>query len=361
MQRVYNFSAGPATLPTEVMQQAQQELLNWEKTGASVMEVSHRGKEFVQLAEESVQDLRDILNLSDQYEVLFLQGGARAQFAMIPMNLLEGLKKASYVVTGLWGEMALKEAERYGEIEIAASSESTKFTTIPPEKEWKVSSDSSYLHYTDNETINGVEFSSVPENISAPLVCDMSSNILSRPIDVSKFGLIYASAQKNIGPAGITLVIIRKDLLKRQPLSFTPSMFRYQAHVEQESMLNTPPTFSWYMSHLVFKWIKRQGGLSALAKVNQEKADKLYQFIDHCDFYTNTVDVRYRSRMNVVFKTPSAELDEKFVREAAANGMTGLKGHRYVGGIRASIYNAMPLSGVTHLVDFMKDFVHKNG
>lgn len=361
MQHIYNFSAGPAMLPKEVMEQAQSEFLNWNGTGCSVMEVSHRGKEFIQLAHESVQDVRDILNLSDQYDVLFLHGGARAQFATIPMNLLGKNKKASYVITGLWGKMAFEEAERYGDIEIAASTEAGGFTTIPHKSEWNISKDIAYLHYTDNETINGIEFPNVPNVTKAPLIADLSSNMFSRTIDVSKFGLIYASAQKNIGPAGLTLVIIRKDLLNYEPMPLTPSIFQYRLQQPQESMLNTPATFPWYMASLVFKWIKKQGGLEVMEKLNRHKAEKLYKLIDINNFYTNSVDHRYRSRMNIVFRTPSKELDEKFVKESEKAGLMGLKGHRYLGGLRASIYNAMPEAGIDALIAFMKEFARTHG
>lgn len=363
MHRVFNFSAGPAMLPEEVMQQAQKEFMDWHNLGTSVMEISHRGKPFKAIAEESIQDVRDILNIPDNYHVLFLAGGSRSQFAMVPMNLLDNgsYKKTAYIQTGIWGQIAIAEAKRYCDVDIIADSENTRFTTIPEKKEWKTfDKQHAYLHYVDNETINGVEFPFIPESNNIPLVCDMSSNIFSRPFDINQFGLVYACAQKNLGPAGITLVIIRDDLAKRTPLDATPSMFRYSLQVENNSMLNTCPTFPWYMAGLVLKWIKKQGGLEALGKKNQKKAEKLYNYIDKTDFYTNPVDHRYRSRMNVIFTLPEKSLDEKFVAEAEKVGLYGLKGHRFLGGIRASIYNAMPEKGIDTLVDFMKTFEKEN-
>lgn len=364
MHRVFNFSAGPAMLPDEVMQQAQEEFMDWHDLGVSVMEISHRGKPFKMLAEESVQDCRDILNIPDNYHVLFLAGGARSQFAMIPMNLLDHgkYKKAAYVQTGVWSQIAIAEAKRFCEVDILADSENTRFTTIPEKTSWQsLDKHHAYLHYVDNETINGVEFPYIPESNDLPLISDMSSNIFSRPFDINQFGLVYACAQKNVGPAGITLVIIRDDLAKRVPLETTPSMFRYALQIENNSMLNTCPTYSWYMASLVLKWIKRQGGLEALAKINQKKAEKLYHYIDQTDFYTNPVDQRYRSRMNVIFTLPEKSLDEIFVKQAEKVGLYGLKGHRFLGGIRASIYNAMPEKGVDALIEFMKTFEKENG
>lgn len=361
MHRVHNFSAGPAVLPEEVLIQAQRELLDWNNCGASVMEISHRGKEFMALAEETFQDLRDLLNIPKNYHILFLQGGARSQFAMVPMNLIDSHDSAAYVQTGLWGQLAIAEAKLFTQVKIVADTELTKFRTIPPQDQWDSFENAAYLHYVDNETINGVEFPYIPNSGSVPLVADMSSSILSRPIDVSKFGLIYASAQKNMGPAGITLVIIRDDLLKRKALAQTPNMFRYQAHVEANSLYNTVPTFPWYVCSLVLKWLKKQGGLEVMAERNARKAAKLYEVIDHSNFYHNPVDRPYRSRMNVPFILPTPQLEEAFCKQAEKERFIGLKGHRYLGGLRASIYNAMPESGVDALIEFMKEFVLQQG
>lgn len=367
MHRVYNFSAGPAILPEAVLKKAQQELLDWNGSGMSVTEVSHRSEAFVELTKKAEKDLREILNIPNNYKVLFMHGGGRGQFAMVPMNLLGSYKKASYVITGVWSEIAAKEASQYGSVEIVANSTENGFTAIPPQEQWKSFKDAAYLHFVDNETMNGVEFPYVP-NVSnvadaqnTPLACDMSSNILSRPIEIEKFGVIYACAQKNLAPAGITLVIIREDLLERQPIATTPSIFRYKVQSEQDSMLNTPTTFSWYIAGLVFEWIKEQGGIHKLAEINLRKSKKLYDYIDQSGFYKNPVDPKYRSRMNVVFRLPNEKLDSQFVKEAEQRGLTNLKGHRVVGGIRASIYNAMPETGVDALIDFMQEFLKKNG
>lgn len=363
MHRVFNFSAGPAMIPEEVMQKAQAEFMDWNEMGMSVMEISHRSKEFVALAEEITQDFRDILQIPDNYHILFLHGGARTQFAMIPMNLLDKLrfKKAAYIRTGIWSQLSLEEAQRYCEIDIIADSEANKYTTIPEFSEWKnVDPKSAYLYYVDNETVNGIEFADIPDSPDVPLVCDMSSNILSRPFDVSKFGIIFACAQKNLGMAGITAVIVRDDLLTREPLAQTPSMLRYRTHAEMHSMLNTSPTYPWYMLGLVLKWVKKQGGVGVLAERNQRKAEKLYQYIDQSDFYSNPIDPKYRSRMNVIFTTPSESLDQKFVEAANKAGLPGLKGHRFLGGLRASIYNAMPEAGVDALLALMHEFERRS-
>ena len=358
MSRVYNFSAGPAMLPEAVLQRAQAELTDWHGAGASIMEMSHRGKEFVSVHAEAEQDVRDLLGVPETYKVLFLQGGATGQFAAIPMNLLRGKHKADYILTGSWGKKAIGEAKKYCEVNLAASSESEKFTTIPPFDHWALNADSAYVHYTPNETIEGVEFHSTPETGDVPLVGDMSSTILSRPIDVSRFGLIYAGAQKNIGPAGVTLVIVREDLIGNV-LSVTPGVWDYAQQAKADSMLNTPPTYSLYIAGLVFKWVKEQGGLAAMAERNERKAQKLYAAIDGSDFYRNPVDPSYRSWMNVPFVLADPELDGEFLAGAAQAGLTTLQGHRSVGGMRASIYNAMPEAGVDALIDYMTDFAKR--
>jgi len=355
MSRVYNFSAGPAMLPEEVLEQAAQEMKDWHGSGMSVMEMSHRGKEFISIAEEAEADLRELLSIPDNYKVLFLQGGASSQFSMVPMNLLKGKTTADYINTGYWSKKAIAEAKRYCDVNIVASGESTNFTSIPPRSEWSLNPEAAYVHYTPNETIGGVEFHEIPEVGDVPLVADMSSTILSRPIDISRFGLIYAGAQKNIGPAGLTIVIIRDDLIGN-PLDSTPTMFNYETHVKANSMYNTPPTYAWYIAGLVFKWIKRIGGLEKMAEINKRKAEKLYRAIDESDFYHNPVSRECRSWMNVPFTLADPSLDETFLKEAKDAGLVSLKGHRSVGGMRASIYNAMPEEGVDTLISFMKDF-----
>lgn len=360
MSRCFNFSAGPAMLPTAVLEKAQQEILDWNGSGMSVMEMSHRGKEFMSIASQAEADLRELMKIPDDYAVLFLQGGASAQFAMVPMNLLRGKSKADYINTGAWSKKAIAEAKQYCSVNVAASSEAENFTTIPAFDSWSLDKEAAYVHYTPNETIGGVEFHWVPEVGTVPLVADLSSTILSRPVDVTKFDLIYAGAQKNIGPAGLTLVIVRKDLLG-QTLPNTPSVFDYKQMADNDSMLNTPPTYAWYLSGLVFDWLKQQGGLDAMAKVNQRKAEKLYNAIDQSGFYANPVDPVCRSWMNVPFTLANAELDKTFLDEALKQGLKTLKGHRSVGGMRASIYNAMPEQGVDALVSFMQDFEKRYG
>ncbi len=361
MSRVYNFSAGPSVLPEAVLQQAQAELVEWHDAGMSIMEMSHRGKTFTAIAEQAEQDLRDLLAIPNNYKVLFLQGGATLQFSMIPMNLFGKTAKADYLNTGIWSTKAISEARKYGQVNVVASSEAQKFTTVPARDTWQCDSEAAYFHYTPNETINGVEMHDVPDVGNVPLVADYSSTILSRPIDISRFGLIYAGAQKNIGPAGLTVVIIREDLLDSR-LPFTPTMLNYKIQADDKSMHNTPPTFGWYLAGLVFKWLKAQGGLEAMAIINQRKAQHLYQAIDNSNgFYKNAIDPRYRSWMNVPFTLPSEALEKTFLAEAEKVGLTTLAGHRTVGGLRASIYNAMPEAGVTALVDFMREFQRKNG
>jgi phosphoserine aminotransferase len=360
MSRTYNFSAGPAALPEAVLKQAQSEMLEWGKANASVMEVSHRGKEFIALAKESENDLRTLLQIPQNYKVLFLQGGATQHFAQIPMNIASREKTADYIVNGAWGEKAFKEAKPVCKAQIAANSEATNFTTIPARDTWKLDPNAAYVHYTPNETIHGVEFQSVPDVGNVPLVADMSSNILSRPVDVSKFGIIYAGAQKNIGAAGLVILIIRDDLLTRSPKDI-PKIFNYAEQVANDSMLNTPNTFGWYLAGLTFKWLATQGGLAGIEKKNIAKADLLYGYIDNSGFYKNPVDKPVRSRMNVPFTLPNEALDAPFLKESEAAGLMALKGHRSVGGMRASIYNAVPIEGVQALVDFMNDFAKRNG
>jgi phosphoserine aminotransferase len=360
MSRVFNFSAGPAVLPEEVLKQAASEMTDWRGSGMSVMEMSHRGKEFVSIAEKAEADLREIMNIPNNYKVLFLQGGATSQFAMVPMNLLMGKKTADYINTGQWSKKAISEAKRYCNVNVVATSEANNFTTIPPQSEWKFDPNAAYFHYTPNETIGGVEFHNIPEADNVPLIADMSSTILSRPVDVSKFGLIYAGAQKNIGPAGLTIVIIREDMIG-EPTSGTPLMLSYKTHADNGSMYNTPPTYAWYIAGLVFEWIKKKGGLKAMAGINKRKADKLYTAIDNSDFYKNPVDKKCRSCMNVPFILKNPELDKTFIEESKKAGLVALKGHRSVGGMRASIYNAMPEEGVDALISFMEEFKKKNG
>ena len=360
MSRGYNFSAGPAALPEDVLNQAKAELLEWDGARASVMEISHRGKDFVALAAESERDIRELLAIPSNYKVLFLQGGATQHFAQIPMNLARRGEGADYVVTGDWGEKAVKEAKPTVGVRIAATSEATNYDRIPARESWDLDPKAAYLHYTPNETIRGVEFMSVPDVGNVPLVADMSSTILSRPLDVSKFGLIYAGAQKNIGASGLVVVIVRDDLLARSPKDI-PKILNYAEQAAQDSMLNTPNTFGWYLASLVFKWLKKQGGLAAMAERNRAKATLLYDYVDGSGFYRNPVEKSARSWMNVPFTLPSEALDAPFLKESEAAGLLALKGHRAVGGMRASIYNAMPLAGVQALVDFMKDFAKRNG
>jgi len=361
MTRVFNFSAGPAMLPQSALEQAQAEMLDWNGSGMSVMEMSHRGKEYMSIAAQAEADLREIMGIPSNYKVLFLQGGASSQFAMIPQNLLRGKTTADYVDTGDWSAKAIKEAKRYGSVNVVASTKEGNYTSVPAFDTWKCNADAAYLHYTPNETIRGVEFAWVPETGDVPLVADMSSTILSRPLDVSKYGLIYAGAQKNIGPAGLTIVIVREDLIG-ETVAGTPTMFDYKIHADNESMYNTPPTYAWYLSGLVFQWIKAQGGLAGMAALNERKAQKLYAAIENSGgFYNSPVDADCRSWMNVPFTLANADLDKPFLAEAGKIGLTTLKGHRSVGGMRASIYNAMPEAGVDALVSFMQDFAQKNG
>ena len=359
MTRAYNFSAGPAALPTEVLEIAQKELLDFKGTGMSVMEMSHRSSEYVQVATEAVQDLRDLMNISDDYEVLFLQGGATGQFSAIPMNLMH-TGKADYIHTGAWAKKAIAEAKKYGEVNIAGSSEDKNFSYAPAQEDLSLGADASYIHYTPNETIGGVEYDYIPTNGDIPVVADFSSSILGHEIDVSKYGLIYAGAQKNIGPSGVCWVIVRKDLMGKA-IPTTPSVFDYQKNADAESMLNTPPTLAVYLCGQVFKWMKRQGGVKALQEINERKSGKLYDFIDASGFYANPVAVNNRSRTNVPFTLANAELDKVFLAEAAEANLLTLKGHRSVGGMRASIYNAVSEEAVDALINFMADFEKRNG
>jgi phosphoserine aminotransferase len=357
MSRIFNFSAGPAMLPAEVLARAGDEMLDWHGSGMSVMEMSHRGSEFIGIAAAAETDLRELLAVPANYKVLFLAGGATLQFAQVPMNLLRGKGKADYVATGEWSKKAIKEARAFCDVHIAATSEDRNFTYAP--KQWKVRNDAAYVHYCSNETIGGVEYHSVPQ-AGVPLVADASSHFLSRPIELAKFGLIYAGAQKNVGPAGLTIAIVRDDLIG-QAAKGTPSVMDYKAQAEADSMLNTPPSYSMYVAGLVFKWLKALGGLAEIERRNIAKAKLLYDYLDSTRFYRNPVAKEDRSRMNVPFTLPDAKLDEPFLQGATQRGMVQLKGHRSVGGMRASIYNAMPIEGVQRLVDYMREFEKKHG
>jgi len=357
MSRLFNFSAGPAMLPAEVMARAGDEMLDWRGSGMSVMEMSHRGKEFISIYEEAERDLRELLAIPANYKVLMLQGGATLQFAQIPMNLLRGKGKADYVLTGEWSKKAIKEAKAYCDVAIAASSEDKNFTYAP--KKWNVRKDAAYVHYCSNETIGGVEFFETPK-AEIPLVADASSHFLSRPVDVSKFALIYAGAQKNAGPAGLTFVIVRDDLIG-QAQKGTPSVMDYKLQAEADSMLNTCPTYSIYIAGLVFKWLKGIGGLKKIEEINVAKSKLLYDYLDQSAFFHNPVAKEDRSRMNVPFTLKDSKLDEEFLKGASKRGMVQLKGHRSVGGMRASIYNAMPIEGIRALVEYMKEFEAKHG
>lgn len=358
--RKFNFCAGPAALPEPVLRQAQEELLDWGGRGCSVMEVSHRSPEFLAVAERAEQDLRDLLSIPDSYRVLFVSGGATGQFSAVPWNLFgAGEKVADYIHTGQWARKAIGEARRYGQVNVVASSEDRRFTYAPRPDSWQQSDNAAYFHYTPNETIGGVEFDYVPD-VSCPLVADMSSTILSQPIPVEKFGVIYAGAQKNIGPSGITVVIVREDLLDRA-LPDIPRSLNWKITADAGSMDNTPPTFAWYLSGLVFQWLKQRGGVEAMAELSLRKSQLLYDFVDGSDFYSSPVDRASRSRMNVPFVLADDRLDQQFLRESEEAGLLNLKGHRSVGGMRASIYNAVPLEAVEALVAFMADFEKRNG
>ena len=359
-KRIYNFSAGPGVLPEEVLLEAQKDLYSYKGEGLSVMEMSHRSKTYGEIITEAEQDVRSLLNISDDYAVLFLQGGATLQFSMVPLNIMPPNNKADYINTGTWSKKAIKEAKRVGEINIAASSEDSNFNYIPKQDALKLTPDASYVHFTSNNTIFGTEFKTEPEVGNIPLVCDASSDILSKPIDVNKYAIIYAGAQKNMGPAGAALVIVKKSLLERSPETLH-TYLNYNTHVEKGSMYNTPPTFTVYIMGLVYKWLLKNGGLEAMQKINEAKAKLLYDAIDNSGgFYKGAAAVEDRSLMNVTFNLQNEELEKKFIAEAAAKDFSGLKGHRSVGGIRASIYNAFPIKGVEELVQFMEDFKKNN-
>jgi phosphoserine aminotransferase len=360
MARVLNFSAGPAVLPEEVLRQAAAEMLDWHGSGMGVMEMSHRGPEFIAIADEAEASLRALAGIPPDYKVLFLQGGASLQFAMVPMNLLGGKKSADYVNTGEWSKKAIKEAKSFCDVNVAASAEDANFTYVPEQPNWRLDPGAAYVHVCTNETIGGVEFHWVPDTGDVPLVADMSSHILSRPIDVSRYGLIYAGAQKNMGPAGLTLVIVREDLLDRAPKSIA-SMLHYKAQAEAQSMLNTPATYAIYIAGLVFKWLQRQGGLVGIERQNVVKAGLLYEYLGDSTLFRSPVRAADRSRMNVPFTLRDTSLDAAFLKGAEERGMVQLKGHRSVGGMRASIYNAMPLEGVQRLVAYMREFEARHG
>ena len=360
MSRVINFSAGPAALPEEVLAQARDEMLDWHGSGMSVMEMSHRGKEFISIAAQAEADLRELMAIPADYRVLFLQGGAIAENAIIPMNLLRGKSSADYVNTGEWSKKSIKEAKKYCRVNVAASAEDQNFTYVPAQSAWKLSPDAAYVHICTNETIGGVEYHWTPDTGSVPLVADMSSHILSRPVDVARYGLIYGGAQKNVGPAGLTLVIVRDSLIG-EALAITPSAFDFKLQAEADSMYNTPPTYAIYIAGLVFAWLKKQGGLAAIEQRNIAKAKLLYDYLDGSRFFSSPVRPADRSRMNVPFKLRDESLDEAFLKATTAAGMVQLKGHRSVGGMRASIYNAMPIEGVARLLEVMRDFESRNG
>lgn len=359
MSRVYNFSAGPSMLPEEVLKTAADEMLEYGKTGQSVMEMSHRSKEYDEIIKTAEKDLRELMNIPDNYEVLFLQGGASTQFAMVPLNLMNKNHKADYIITGQWANKAYKEAARYGEARIVASSKDKTFSYIPKVKAEEFDKDADYVHICFNNTIYGTKYNYIPDTVDVPLIADISSSILSEPIDVRKFGVLYAGAQKNVAPAGVTIVIIRKDLIGNA-MDITPTMLNYATHAESASLFNTPPCYNIYIAGLVFKWLKKLGGLEIMKKRNEEKAKILYDFLDSSKLFKGTVVKEDRSLMNVPFVTGSDELDAKFIAAAKENGFVNIKGHRSVGGMRASIYNAMPKEGVEKLVAFMKKFEEEN-
>jgi phosphoserine aminotransferase len=358
--RVFNFSAGPAVLPEVVLQQAATEMLDWRGSGMSVMEMSHRSKAFIGIAEKAEADLRTLLALPAHYKVLFLQGGGIAENAVVPMNLLGDRSSAAYVDTGEWSKKSIQEAKKYCTVNIAASAAETNFTSVPPQETWTIAKDAAYVHVCTNETIGGVEYHWIPDTGEVPLVADMSSHLLSRPVDVSKFGVIYGGAQKNMGPAGLTVVIVRDDLLDRA-LPITPSVFHWKKQAEAASMLNTPPTYAIYIAGLVFEWLLAQGGLAEIERKNIAKAQLLYDYLDQSSFYSNPVRKEDRSRMNVPFRLRAETLDDAFLKGAKNAGLVELKGHRSVGGMRASLYNAMPMAGVQALVDYLKDFEARHG
>ncbi|MED5492624.1 MAG: 3-phosphoserine/phosphohydroxythreonine transaminase [Pseudomonadota bacterium] len=359
-KRLFNFCAGPAALPEAVLQRAQAELLDWQGKGLSVMEMSHRSDEFVAIAQQAEQDLRELLVIPDNYKVLFLQGGASQQFAQIPLNLMPEGGSADYIDTGIWSRKAIDEASRFGNVNVAGSAKAYDYFAIPGQNEWQLSADAAYVHYCPNETIGGLEFNWVPQTGDVPLVADMSSTILSRPIDVSRFGMIYAGAQKNIGPSGLVVVIVREDLLGRARAS-CPTMLDYAVAAQNDSMYNTPPTFAWYLSGLIFQWLKEQGGLDAVKRINDAKQKALYSAIDGSELYNNPINVADRSWMNIPFRLADDRLDKPFLVGAEERGLLNLKGHRSVGGMRASIYNAVPQAAVDALVAYMAEFEQQHG
>ncbi|MGL1957483.1 MAG: 3-phosphoserine/phosphohydroxythreonine transaminase [Colwellia sp.] len=361
MSTVFNFCAGPAMLPKAVMIKAQNEFINWNNTGSSVMELSHRSEIYMTMAAQAETDLRELMAIPENYKVLFCHGGGRGQFSAVPLNLLPKGKSADYIVNGSWSKAAALEAQNFGDINVINIRETRKNgkTTLTPINQWPINKEAAYVHYCPNETVDGIEINDIPDTDGVPLVADMSSTILSHEIDVSKFGLIYAGAQKNIGPSGISIIIVREDLLG-QAKKATPCIMNYQTSADNDSMYNTPTTYAWYLAGLVFQWLKALGGVKAIAKVNQEKAELLYQAIDNTDFYQNNIEQQYRSNMNVPFWLNDESLNDKFIEQSEQQGLMALKGHRIVGGMRASIYNAMPLEGVQALVIFMKKFEQEN-
>lgn len=354
MKKIFNFSAGPAVLPNAVLERAQAEMLDWNGSSMSVMEMSHRGLEFTSILEKTEADLRTLLAIPSNYKVLFLQGGAIAENAMIPLNLLNG-KGADYAITGAWSKRSVEDARAYGQIDVIANSESSHFTHVPEFVNWQFNKNAAYVHICTNETINGVEFDGLPMTYDVPIVADMSSHILSRPIDISKYGVIYAGAQKNIGPAGLCIVIVHEDLLGKAS-SLTPAVFNWKIQADNKSMINTPPTYSIYIAGLVFEWLQAQGGVDAIEKKNIAKAKLFYEYVDNSEMYSNNIAINNRSRMNIPFKLQDERLNEAFLQGAESNGLLQLKGHRIVGGMRASIYNAMPIEGVQALIDYMQHF-----
>ncbi len=360
MSEVFNFCAGPAMLPTPVMAKAQQEFLNWQGTGSSVMELSHRSGIYIAMAEKAEADLRELMSIPDNYKVLFCHGGGRGQFSAVPLNLLPEGKSADYIISGSWSKAAAAEAKNFGNINVIDINQDVQGSaSLMSSKDWPLNKDAAYVHYCPNETVNGIEINTIPETNGVPLVADMSSTILSHEVDVSKFGLIYAGAQKNIGPSGLTIVIVREDLLGHAHKA-TPCIMNYKTAADSDSMYNTPPTYAWYLAGLVFQWLKELGGVKEVAKVNQAKAELLYQAIDRSELFLNHIEAQYRSKMNIPFWLKDDSLNDKFLEESEAAGLTALKGHRIVGGMRASIYNAMPIEGVRALVDFMQQFEKRN-
>jgi phosphoserine aminotransferase len=355
MAKVFNFSPGPSKIPEVVMLRAQQEFVDWHGTGSSIMELSHRGKHFIEVAKKAELDLRELLSIPDDYHVLFLQGGAQLENAAIPMNIMGDYKTANYLVTGTWSEKSAKEAHKYTDVVLAADMKDCGYTTVKPHDQWQIDKDAAYFYYCDNETVHGIEFHDVPD-VGLPLVVDMSSNLLTRKVDVSKYGIIFACAQKNFGPAGVTVVIVKDELLQREARPYTPSVVDFNLQSSKDSMLNTPPTFAWYMAGLVFEWTKEQGGVDVMNKLAQQRSQLVYDFIDTSDMFECPIDPEYRSRMNIVFDLKDESLNQKFLDAAEQQDLYYLKGHRVRGGMRASMYNAMPLEGAEKFVEFLATF-----